>query len=75
MFGCKEKKKLKEICTTLELTSGGIYKRIDENRELLEFLAEESPEILQKKSLGSGLDTKHWRISIGDIAQHGDDPA
>ncbi len=46
MFGCK-KKEYKEICAALNLTSGGIYKRIDENRELLELLASKHPEVLQ----------------------------
>ena len=48
MFGNAAKKKLKEIYSTHDVTSGGIYKRSDENRELLEFLYEKSPEMLQE---------------------------
>ncbi len=46
MFGCK-KKEYKEISVALNLTSGGIYKRIDENRELLELIADKHPEVLK----------------------------
>ncbi len=39
---------LKRIPKILGLTGGGVYKRIDENRELLELLQREDPEFLKK---------------------------
>ena len=40
--------RLRAIESMMKFTGGGIFKRIDENRELLELLQRESPEFLQK---------------------------
>ena len=40
--------RLRAIESVMKFTGGGIFKRIDENRELLELLQRESPEFLQK---------------------------
>ena len=37
------------VTDVLETHYGGIYKRIDENRELLELLQQEAPELLKEK--------------------------
>lgn len=46
MFGSKALGLVKKI---LAQHQGGIYKRIDENRELLELLQREAPELLAKQ--------------------------
>lgn len=46
MFGSKALGLVKKI---LARHQGGIYKRIDENRELLELLQREAPELLAKQ--------------------------
>lgn len=46
MFGRKTVDQVKKI---LARHQGGIYKRIDENRELLELLQREAPELLAKQ--------------------------
>lgn len=48
MFGLTEKKKLQAVEALLTRPECGIYKRIDENRELLELLQAQAPELLQK---------------------------
>lgn len=49
MFGINSNKtQLTEVRRVLSKTSGGIYKRIDENRELLELLVKEAPELIQR---------------------------
>ena len=44
----KKRTRLRAIESILEYAGGGVFKRIDENRELLELLQRESPEFLQK---------------------------
>ena len=39
---------LKKVIKICESSGRGIYKRIDENRELLEFLQQEAPELLDR---------------------------
>ena len=51
IFKNKEQKKLEHI---LSRHYGGIYKRIDENRELLELLQAEAPEFLARHFWVSG---------------------
>jgi len=55
MFGRTEKKKLAAVMTlaTTRGATGGLVKRIDENRELLEHLMQEVPELLES----------HWWIA------------
>lgn len=43
----KPRKLLAELATTLKKFEGGIYKRIDENRELVALLQQEAPELLR----------------------------
>lgn len=48
IFGnTKEKEKLRKIEFILERSHAGIYKRIDENRELVQLLYTEAPELLK----------------------------
>ena len=47
MFGNSDK--LNRITEILACHEGGIYKRIDENRELLELLQREVPDLLAKQ--------------------------
>ena len=47
MFGSK-KRDYRELRDVIKNTAGGIYKRIDENRELLHLLMEKHPEVLAK---------------------------
>jgi hypothetical protein len=47
MFG--KRKALDLVQTILARHYGGIYKRIDENRELLELLQRDAPELLAKQ--------------------------
>lgn len=47
MFTSKTKKQLSEIRVVLEHSEAGIYKRLDENRELLELLMSRSPELIR----------------------------
>ncbi len=46
---------LKKIQQVLGWTSGGIYKRIDENRELLELLLKEAPDLIGRRP-----EVVHW---------------
>lgn len=39
-------RRLSKVRRTLGFESGGVYKRIDENRELLELLSEQAPGLL-----------------------------
>jgi len=48
MFGSK-KMEYRELLDVIKNTEGGIYKRIDENRELLQLLLEEHPDLLKNK--------------------------
>lgn len=41
---------LQRIDGVLKFSGGGVFKRIDENRELLELIQRESPEFLQKNN-------------------------
>ena len=40
-------RRLRNVRRTLSFESGGVYKRIDENRELLELLGEQAPSFLE----------------------------
>ncbi|MBU4685528.1 hypothetical protein KC224_03245 [Cedecea davisae] len=42
-------KKITEIQQTISRTEGGLLKRIDENRELMELLERDAPELLAEK--------------------------
>jgi len=42
-------KKITEIQETISRTEGGLLKRIDENRELMELLERDAPELLAAK--------------------------
>jgi hypothetical protein len=44
----KQHKLLTRVRTILGFVGGGVHKRIDENRELLELLQSEAPEFLSK---------------------------
>lgn len=46
MFGKEEKRMNEEIRNALATNSRGVYKRIDENRELLELIKDKAPELL-----------------------------
>lgn len=48
MFGSKEKVQLAQLKTVLVKSQRGIYKRIDENRELLQLLKNEVPDFLER---------------------------
>ena len=49
MWVCGKKyQMLTKLLVTAQETQGGIYKRIDENRELLQLLMEKHPEVLEK---------------------------
>lgn len=49
MFGYSHKQKMRRVDEVLQASHRGIYKRIDENRELLELLQNEAPELLAKR--------------------------
>ena len=46
----KKNEKLENIEAVIKRSNRGIKKRIDENRELVEFLLEEAPELVKEKS-------------------------
>jgi len=48
MFKSGTKKKLDAVMKVVETHQRGIFKRIDENRELLELLQEKSPHLLEQ---------------------------
>lgn len=48
MFAHCEKKTKDSVITILRAREGGIFKRIDENRELLELLEDKAPEVLNQ---------------------------
>jgi hypothetical protein len=49
MFGNSQKQKMRRVDEVLQTSNRGIYKRIDENRELLELLQREAPELLARQ--------------------------
>jgi hypothetical protein len=46
----KYQTRLRAIESVIRCAGGGVFKRIDENRELLELIQRESPEFLRKNS-------------------------
>lgn len=54
MFNIFEKLKLRAVTKVMETSQRGVFKRIDENRELLELLRERAPEFLDKHSWVEG---------------------
>jgi hypothetical protein len=48
MFGSSSSKEVQVIREVVRYSQGGIFKRIDENRELLELLQQKAPELLDK---------------------------
>lgn len=50
MFAHVEKRTKDSVIMILRTREGGIFKRIDENRELLELLEEKAPEVLNQYS-------------------------
>ena len=46
----KNHRKMHNINTIIQHVGGGVFKRIDENRELLELMQKEAPEFLKKHS-------------------------
>lgn len=46
MFGKAEKRKVEEIRNAVATVSRGVFKRVDENRELYELIKAKAPELL-----------------------------
>jgi hypothetical protein len=48
MFTSPSKKKLDALMAVIQGSNGGVFKRIDENRELLELLFDRAPQVLEQ---------------------------
>lgn len=67
MLSFFKNKVLAEVQRIVSTTEGGVHKRIDENRELLELLQSQAPEVLQRNPWIEGWLRSHDNF-FNDIA-------